>query len=320
MRTPPFAHGRAIVRITLIENFRAVFYTPFYAALSRHAYEAEGLDVEIRMSPDPSKTLQQLGADAVSWGGPMRLLLNHDRDPNSQAVAFCEAIGRDPFYLIGRVPNAGYHPRDLMGRRLAVVSEVPTPWICLQQDVRLAGEDPARIELAASRTMADNAARLRSGELDVIQVFEPYARQLLDDGAGHIWYAAATRGPSTYTTLNTTRGFIERHPDTVLRMTRAMYRTLQWMDANDGATVAKTVAGWFPDLPEATLAACCADYKARGVWNSSPVMRREGFDWLRDAMQASGDIGRRIPFEECVDMRYAQQVMAEDGVAGKPGS
>ena len=31
--------------VTLIENFRAVFYTPFYAAFALGAYKAEGVDV-----------------------------------------------------------------------------------------------------------------------------------------------------------------------------------------------------------------------------------------------------------------------------------
>lgn len=304
------------MRITLIENFRALFYTPFYAAMSLRAFEAEGLEVEIRMSPDPTQTLQQLGsgADTVSWGGPMRLLRTHDREPASPTVAFCEAIGRDPFFLIGTAANATYRPQDLLGKRVAVVSEVPTPWICLQQDLRLAGVDPAQVRLAPLRTMAENAALLRKGELDVIQVFQPYARQLLDDGIGHCWYAAANRGLATYTTLNTTRAFIERHPDTVLKMTRAMYRTLRWIASHDGASLARVVTGWFPDLPEATLAACCSEYKALHLWNETPVMQRAGFDWLRDAMQASGDIARRIPFEECVDMRFAEQALRE-GVA-----
>lgn len=301
------------MRITLIENFRALFYTPFYAAVSLRAFEAEGVEVTVRTSPDPTQTLQQLGsgADTVSWGGPMRLLRTHDAEPASATVAFCEAIGRDPFFLIGREINASYRPRDLLGKRVGVVSEVPTPWICLQQDLRLAGVDPAQVSLAPARTMAENAALLRQGELDVIQVFQPYAQRLLADGGGHRWYAAASRGLATYTTLNTTRDFIERHPQTVLKMTRAMYRTLKWIATHDGAALAKLVAAWFPDLPEATLAACCSEYKALRVWNDTPLMQRAGFDWLRDAMQASGDIGRRIPFEECVDMRYAEQAVRE---------
>ena len=35
--------------ITLIENFRAVFYTPFYAAFALRAYEAEGIEVQKSM-------------------------------------------------------------------------------------------------------------------------------------------------------------------------------------------------------------------------------------------------------------------------------
>jgi NitT/TauT family transport system substrate-binding protein len=30
--------------------------------------------------------------------------------------------------------------------RIATVSEVPTPWLCLQEDLRQAGIDPARLD------------------------------------------------------------------------------------------------------------------------------------------------------------------------------
>ena len=194
---------------------------------------------------------------------------------------------------------------------MAVVSEVPTPWICLRQDLRLAGVDPATIQLSAPRTMADNVACLRAAEVDVIQVFEPHTQQLLDEGSGHLWYAAASRGLSTYTTLNTTRGFLERHPDTALRMTRALYRTLQRIERHDGAALARSVADWFPSLPAPTLAACCTHYQSRGLWNSQPLMARAGFEWLREAMYAGGEVARRIEFEECIDMRFAEQAVAQ---------
>jgi NitT/TauT family transport system substrate-binding protein len=302
--------------ITLIENFRAVFYTPFYAAVALRAFEAEGVDVAMQTSPDPEKTLQQIssGAGDVSWGGPLRLLLAHDKDAQSGSVAFCEVVGRDPFFVIGRTPNPSFTPRDLLGKRVAVVSEVPTPWICLQQDVRRAGIDPATVSLTAPRTMAQNAAALRAGELDAIQVFQPYARSLVDEGAGHVWHAAASRGSTSYTTLNTTRGFIERNPDTVLRMTRAMYRTLRWIATHDAMAIAQKVASYFPDVPERTLAGCCEDYKALGLWNSTPVQNRAGFEWLRDAMRASGAIQREVGYDECTDMRFAEQAV-QDGVA-----
>ena len=57
--------------ITLIENFRAVFYAPFYACAALDAYEAEGLDVTMKVSAAAEKTLT---TGEVSWGGPLRVM------------------------------------------------------------------------------------------------------------------------------------------------------------------------------------------------------------------------------------------------------
>jgi NitT/TauT family transport system substrate-binding protein len=300
--------------ITLIENFRAVFYAPFYAAAALRAYEAEGLQVTMKMSAAADRTLTSIGAGAgdVSWGGPLRVMSALDAEPKSGYVAFCEVVGRDPFFLIGREPRAGFRPQDLVGKKLATVSEVPTPWICLQYDLRRAGIDPATILRAPARTMVENAAALRAGEVDVIQVFQPYARQIVNEGAGHIWHAAAERGLTSYTTFNTTRAFIERAPDTELRMTRAMYSKLKWIAAHDGRELAEVIARYLPDVPLPLLSACCSDYKTLGLWNRNPVLARGGLEWLRDAMLAAGHIKTRFSYEDCVDMRFAEQVVRED--------
>src|SRR5688500_18019945 len=106
------------MKITLAENFRAVFYTPFYAIAALGAYEAEGLDVEM-ISPSwagGANRLLAAGGAQVAWGGPMRLMLALDKDPNSKTMAFCEVVGRDPFYLLGRTPNAKFQMKGLIGK------------------------------------------------------------------------------------------------------------------------------------------------------------------------------------------------------------
>ena len=107
--------------------------------------------------------------------------------------------------------------------------------------MRLAGVDPAKVARVADQSMASNVAALRRGEVDVIQIFQPFARMLVEEGVGHLWYAAASRGLACYTTLNTTRAFIENHSDTVLRMTRAVYRAEKWIRDHDGEQLASVV-------------------------------------------------------------------------------
>jgi NitT/TauT family transport system substrate-binding protein len=235
-----------------------------------------------------------------------------DQDPAADAVAFCEIVGRDPFLLVGREANPSFQLADLARLKLATVSEVPTPWLCLRHDLRLAGIDESRIVRIGNATMAENAATLRAGRVDVIQVFEPFAAQLEADGAGHLWRAAAGRGPTSYTTFNTTRAFLAKQPDTALRMCRAMYRTQKWIAAHDGRDLAAAVAPYFPDLPPPLLTRALERYRALGIWNRTPLQQREGLEWLRDAAVEGGRIRRRFRFEDCADMRYAEQALRED--------
>jgi len=189
------------------------------------------------------------------------------------------------------------------------VTEVPTPWMCLQHDLGLAGIDVKQVKVLPGRSMSESVAALRSGEADVIQVFQPFAATLVHQGAAHAWYAAASRGLVSYTTLNATRAFAEKHPDALTGMCRAMSRTLGWIAAHEARELAQLLASWLPDVPVNILTASFQGYKSLGLWNRTPILERAGLEWLRDAALATGILRRKILYEECVDMRYAEAAL-----------
>ena len=193
--------------IRLAENFRAVFYAPFYATQALGFYAREGVEVELLPSPAPAAAQKDLldGTIDLSWGGPMRVMKARDEDRRSSLVCFCEVVARDPFFLVGRADRPTWTLADVSRLRLATVSEVPTPWLCLQHDLRRNGIDPERLDRVTTRTMAANLDALRNGELDVAQMFEPYVSMAVQQGIGKILYAASTRGPTVYTTFLATR-------------------------------------------------------------------------------------------------------------------
>src|SRR3546814_1324216 len=84
----------------------------------------------------------------------------------------------------------------------------------MQDDLRRAGVDPASINRAPDVGMAENAERLRRGEVDVIQVFEPYVDQAVAGGWGHVWHRFAWRGDMSYTSFYTTRQFAAAERET----------------------------------------------------------------------------------------------------------
>ncbi len=306
------------MRLRLFENYRFVLYAPFYAAQATGAYAAQGLEVALSPSPGAGRAEAALIAGNVDvlWAGPMRVIKHHDDNPGSPLTCFAEIVCRDPFSIVGREPNPGFRLADLAGMRLATVGEVPTPWLCLQEDLRQAGLDPDRLARIADRSMADNLEALRAGQVDAVQLFEPVVEEALASGAGHLWYAASSRGRTTYTAFVTTRERLARDREKLLCMVRAIDRTLQWVEDSAPAEIAAAIAAYFPALDRAVLARAVARYKAQGVWGRDPVLPEDGFDRLRRGLVSSGFIRQPIAYRDCVDNRLALQIIAERATSG----
>ncbi len=298
--------------IVLSENFRALFYAPFYAALATGAFREAGVDVVLKPSPSPPAAARALRAGEVDvmWGGPLRVMMVHDKEPSADLVCFCDVVARDPFFIIGGTPRPNFKFADLIGLRLGIVSEVPTPWICLADDIRRASIDPKRLELVDDRTMEQNEAGLREGTIDAVQIFQPYAERLIASGAGHVWYAAATRGLTAYTTLVTRRATLAARNDEMLAMTSALDRTLGWFARTPADEIVRAVREFFPDVDRTIFAAAIERYRTLNLWASDPLIRREGYDRLHDAMRSAGVLGRDISFDGCVDTVLANRAIS----------
>ena len=113
--------------IILYENMRTMVYVPFYMAIERGEWAAMGIDVAVELSASTSETAQGLidGRADVAWGGPMRVMLHHDRDRDCPLVCFAQVVARDPSIIVGREENDQFHFANLVGKRVGIVSEVP---------------------------------------------------------------------------------------------------------------------------------------------------------------------------------------------------
>jgi NitT/TauT family transport system substrate-binding protein len=301
------------MRLRLYENYRFVLYAPFYAAHAIGAYTAEGLAVELLPSPGVGLAEQALleGAVEVIWAGPMRVIKHHDQNPNSALVCVAEIVCRDPFSIVGRYPNPGFRLSDLARMRIATVSEVPTPWFCLQEDLRQAGIDPAGLARIADLSMVENLVALREGSIDAAQFFEPIVEEALASGTGHLWYAASTRGRTTYTAFVTRADRLVHDAEPLLRMVRAIHRTQRWILTCSATELAAAVSSFFPALDREVLIRALARYQAQGVWGRDPVLPEDGFDRLQRSLVSSGFIGGAASYTACVDNRFARRVLTD---------
>ena len=288
--------------ITLYENLRTIVYAPFYLADKRKFWSDWGLEVNIQLSPDPVETAEGLlaGRADISWGGPMRVMLHHDRDPECPLVAFGQIVARDPFILIGREPNLNFQFKELQGKRLAVAYEVPTPWMTFQDDLKRAGVDPDSLEIAPNAPMHTSAARLTAGEIDVAQVLEPYASAAVAAGHAHIWHRFASRGDIGYTSFYTTRQYMKKHPQTCATLIAGIGPALLAIANEPASEIANELAELFPDVPHLVLSNAIAGYQASSLWAKNTDLPPTAFVRLKAALLSGGLISRDIPYDHVI--------------------
>ena len=288
------------MKLRIAENFRAVFYAPFYAIRALGFAEREGLAVEWLPSDAPGGTIGEVkrGAIDAQWGGPMRVLKDHD-SPGATLVCFGEVVGRDPFYLIGRKNQPALRLQDIGAMRLGIVSEVPTPWYCLRADLEDAGVDTTALRTVKDLTMPQQLEALAAGKLDAVQLFEPYASRALADGNAML-YAASSRGPTSYTTFITSRDSASKHREEFAALTRATQAMLDWLASEGPAELARVSAPFFADVPQDLLRSALERYHRAGVWSRTTAVSKAGFERLAYSLHDGRFIARRATYAECV--------------------
>lgn len=310
------------MNIKLAENFRAVFYAPFYATHALGLFAEQGVSITLLDSASPGAGIAELakGNIDVMWGGPLRVIKERDQFERTEAslVAFCEVAAKDPFFLLRRkrgdlpasqsvTPDAyqtkqgePFALKDLVGLRFASVSEVPTPWLCLQQDLRAAGVNPTQLKRVADRSMQENLDALVRGELDVIQVFEPYVSLALVRQDLEVVHAASQRGYTAYTTFISTFEGMQRNHAGFEAMILAIEQFRPWLATHGPEELVRVVKPFYSHLDIEVLTQCLRRYHAAELWTCRRAISRQGFARLAASMLDSGDIKQAARYEDCV--------------------
>jgi NitT/TauT family transport system substrate-binding protein len=294
------------------------FYTPFYAPLAASValghFREEGLDVRWQTAAAFGKSTVQALLDGnveITLGGLMRSFDLADREGRI-LPHFAEVCSRSGFFLLGRVPMPGFRWSDLAGKTVISFAEAPTPWQCMLTVLRRNGVDPAAVRIERERPVPEALAAFRAGHGDFFEQTQPIVEQMLAGGEAHLVASMGeATGPVPFTSYMTTPEFLRRDPETVLRFTRALYRTQRWLGGHDARAIAEAIAPDFPDIEPAILERAVGRFSKQGTWPRDPILRRAGFDYLQEILQAGGFIRKSHRYEDLVDTSIAERVVRE---------
>jgi len=300
-----------MMRLRLALTFHHVFYAPYYVALHRGLFEAHGLELATSVPGNGRLVLaaQASGELDVALGGIMRSLVSYNAGETDQPLHFTRVNDRDGFFLIGR--QSTFDWPDLLGRRLILFSEAPTPWYVLRALLLERGLDPDRIEAIPGLPAPRAAEAFRAGQADFLTAPAQVAEALVADGSGVIVREmAAESGPIPYSSYSAKRAVLDTRAGALTAFVRAHVAALAWMRAASGAEIWETIAPSFPDADAAVFQRAVERYHRLGVWSSDATLPHASFDRLADLMHRGGLIQRVAPYEACCDDSLTRSILA----------
>jgi NitT/TauT family transport system substrate-binding protein len=240
------------MRLRLGLTFHHPFYAPYYVALHRGLFEEQGLELETTVPNDGRLVLagQASGELDVALGGIMRSLVSFNTGDLDAPLHFARVNDRDGFFLVGRRETFDWP--DLLGRRLILFSEAPTPWYVLRALLRERGLDPDLIDAVPGVPAPEAAEAFQRGEADFLQAPAQIAEAVVAAGdATIVAEMAHEAGPIPYSSYSAQRAVLEAQPEALGAMIRAHAAGLAWMRQATGAEIWETIAPSFPDADAA---------------------------------------------------------------------
>ena len=93
-------------------------------------------------------------------------------------------------------------------------------------------------------------------------------------------------------------------------MVRAIHRTQLWVAGATAAQIADVIADYFPDVPTPIREAASARYQTLGIWSTTPVLPRQGYDRLLSSLVSGGFVAG-TSFEVAVDNTLADEAITQ---------
>jgi len=302
-----------VTTIQLAEVTRSVFYAPQYVALEKGFFEEEGLDVELQTTWGGDKTMTALLSDNadIALVGAETSIYVYAQTPKDYAVNFAQLTQTDGTFLVAKEPDDDFSwdkikDETFLGQRKGGMPQMVGEYVLKKHEI-----DPHDdLELLQNIDFANIPGAFVSGDAHYVQLFEPTASIMEEEGKGSIVASFGEEsGHVPYTVFMAKQSFLEDEEDKAMQFTRAIYKAQQWVDESSPEEISEVIHPYFEDTEIDMLAASIQRYKEQDSFATDPIFNVEGWETLKDIMEEADELPEDVPYEELVDNSFAEKVI-----------
>ena len=293
------------------EVTHSVFYAPMYLADALGYYEEEGFEVEFTNGGGADNTMAAVlsGSADVGFCGPEAALYIAIGGSSDSPKVFGQLTKRDGSFLVARTPEPDFKWSDLEGKEILAGRKGGVPAMTFEYVIEELGVNAS---LNYDVDFNYMTAAFESGIADYCTMFEPTASDYEAEGKGYIVASVGEQsGEIPYTCFAAKESYINENPEKIEGLLRAVTKATKFVMENDAATVAEYLVPYFDGTSEESLANSVQSYKDIDAWVTNMAMEEAAFTRLQDVIENSGELERRVDFEELILTDAAQKVYEE---------
>lgn len=303
---------KEVTEVSLSEVTRSVFYTPQYVALEKGFFEDEGLEVDLQTAWGGDKAMTSLLSDHadIALVGSETSIYVYGQDASDLVINFAQLTQTDGTFLVSKKEHDNFSWEDLKNSKFLGQREGGMPQMVGEYVIKQHGMDPHEdLELDQHIDFANIPSAFASGDYEYVQLFEPTASMLEEEGKGHVIASFGEEsGAIPYTVFMAKDSYIENNEEVVTSFTKAIYEAQQWVDSASNEEIAEVVQPYFEDTSIEMLATSIERYKEQGSFATDLLLDEEAWDNLQSIMDEAGELPKDAPYDELVNTDIIENI------------
>lgn len=290
-------------KIKLAEVTHSVFYSPLYVAIEKGYFEDENIDIELILTPGADKVSTAVLSKDVQIGlaGAESAIYVYEKNKKDYLQIFCGLTKRDGQFIISKEKDDNFTLDKLYGKEILVGRSSGMPALNFLNALKNENIDSSKIKINYNIDFASLSGAFIGGTGDYVNLFEPNALKLEQEGYGHVVASIGMlSGEMPYTTFYARKSFIEENQDIIKGFTKAINKGLKFVKDNDEYTIANIILKQFPDTSLNDLAKIIKRYKDADSYLDNYYISEKLLTNLEDLLIDYNLLEKYVPYEKLI--------------------
>jgi NitT/TauT family transport system substrate-binding protein len=302
--------------LLVAEPVHVMGYMPFYAAIHKGFFEAEGIKVKVvTLLGGAAHTNAVLSGQAWAFiGGPEHNAFAKAKGADIRAVVPVMVRGDTHLMTRADVTVTGDLKTFLKGKKIAVMQYGGTPHSIMLYMLKEMGLNPKTDVTIVETSHPAVLAAVASKQADFGITNEPFLTQGIVQKIwkGPTWSAPTELGPYIFTAINVPLKTIQSDPKTVTGFVRAVMKGSRFsLDPANRAEVVAIGKKEVPTLNESAINSIIDSAQTFKLWTTDGQITPDMWKTALAVVRSTGMLDKDIRYEEVIDGRFAADIAKE---------